>query len=627
MNETNTTGAPRYRTLAFGITRAVLTEAPSGARYLKAEAELGPYPERMSDRLHHWASVAPDRTFIARRERLPDGSTGDWQRVSYAEALHKARSIAQGLLDRGLDADRPVAILSENGIEHALLALGCLYAGVPYCPVSPPYSIVSQDFDKLRHVLDTLTPGLVFAADAKRFARAITAVVPADVEVVLAEGTIDGRAVTAFDDLAATPATHAVDAALAATGPDTITKFLFTSGSTKLPKAVINTHRMWCANQQQLRQSIPALGDEPPVLVDWLPWNHTFGGNHNVGIVLDNGGTLYIDDGKPTPGGMAETLRNLREIAPTIYFNVPTGFEAIAHAMESDAVLRKNLLSRVKMFFYSGAALSQPIWDSLHRTQEAEVGERIVMGTGLGMTESGPFALYVTGPEVKSGDLGLPAAGIEIKLVDIDGKTEVRYRGPNITPGYWRAPEATAEAFDEEGFFSTGDAVTWIDPANIHRGLRFDGRIAEDFKLATGTFVSVGPMRAKIIAAGAPYVQDVVLTGINLKEVGALLFPTQAVRKLAGLAPDAPMREVLDSAPVRAHFQQMLDSLAAASTGSANRIARAHLVDEPPSIDKGEVTDKGSLNQRAVLKHRAALVDALHAGALPFILQPQGDKQ
>ncbi|MGJ7496734.1 feruloyl-CoA synthase [Variovorax sp. RT4R15] len=627
MNETNTAAAPRYRTLAFGITRAVLTEAPSGARYLKAEAELAPYPERMSDRLHHWASVAPDRTFIARRERLPDGSTGDWQRVSYAEALHKARSIAQGLLNRGLDADRPVAILSENGIEHALLALGCLYAGVPYCPVSPPYSIVSQDFDKLRHVLDTLTPGLVFAADAKRFARAITAVVPADVEVVLAEGTIDGRVITAFDDLAATPATAAVDAALAATGPDTITKFLFTSGSTKLPKAVINTHRMWCANQQQLRQSIPALGDEPPVLVDWLPWNHTFGGNHNVGIVLDNGGTLYIDDGKPTPGGMAETLRNLREIAPTIYFNVPTGFEAIAHAMESDAVLRKNLLSRVKMFFYSGAALSQPIWDSLHRTQEAEVGERIVMGTGLGMTESGPFALYVTGPEVKSGDLGLPAAGIEIKLVDIDGKTEVRYRGPNITPGYWRAPEATAEAFDEEGFFSTGDAVTWIDPGNIHRGLRFDGRIAEDFKLATGTFVSVGPMRAKIIAAGAPYVQDVVLTGINLKEVGALLFPTQAVRQLAGLAPDAPMREVLDSAPVRAHFQQMLDTLAAASTGSANRIARAHLVDEPPSIDKGEVTDKGSLNQRAVLKHRAALVDALHAGALPFILQPQGDKQ
>jgi feruloyl-CoA synthase len=615
--------AAKYRLLAFGVTRAVLREGAPGTRYLQAEIPLAPYPERMTDRLAHWAAVAPERSFIARRERLPDGRTGDWLRLGYADALKQARNIAQALLDRGLGVERPVAILSENGIEHALLALGCLWAGVPFCPVSQPYSIVSQDFEKLRHVLDTLTPGLVFAADAGRFARAIAAAVPADVEVVLAEGSLDGRATTAFAELVATPATPAVDAAMQATGPDTITKFLFTSGSTKLPKAVINTHRMWCANQQQLRHSIPALLDEPPVLVDWLPWNHTFGGNHNVGIVLNNGGTLYIDDGKPTPAGMAETLRNLREIAPTVYFNVPTGFEAIAQAMETDAVLRRTLLSRVKMFFYSGAALSQPVWDSLHRTQEREIGERIVMGTGLGMTESAPFALYVTSPDVKSGDIGLPAPGIELKLIEVEGKTEVRYRGPNITPGYWRAPEATAEAFDEEGFFATGDAVKWIDEADIHRGLRFDGRIAEDFKLATGTFVSVGPLRAKIIAAGAPYVQDVVLTGINLKEVGALIFPTQKVRQLAGLAADAPLREVLDSAPVRGHFQQVLDTLAAASTGSANRIARAHLVSEPPSIDKGEVTDKGSINQRAVLKHRAELVDALHAGTLPSTLMPR----
>lgn len=616
----------RYRPLAFGVTRAVLREGAPGIRYLRAEAELAPYAERMTDRLRHWAQTAPDRTFIARRERLPGGGTGDWIRVSYAEAHRKARSIGQGLLARGLGPERPVAILSENGIEHALMALGCLYAGVPYCPVSPPYSLVSQDFEKLRHVLDTLTPGLVFAADAQRFERAITATVRADIELVLGDGEVEGRPVTSLAELAATPATPAIDAAMQATGPDTITKFLFTSGSTKLPKAVINTHRMWCANQQQLRQSIPALGEEPPVLVDWLPWNHTFGGNHNVGIVLDNGGTLYIDDGKPTPTGMAETLRNLREIAPTIYFNVPTGFEAIAHAMESDAVLRRNLLSRVKMFFYSGAALAQPVWDSLHRTQEAEVGERIVMGTGLGMTESGPFALYVTGPEVKSGDLGLPAAGIDIKLIDTDGKTEVRYRGPNITPGYWRAPEATAEAFDEEGFFCTGDAVKWIDESNIHRGLRFDGRIAEDFKLATGTFVSVGPLRARIIAAGAPYVQDAVLTGLNLKEVGALIFPTQKVRELAGLPADAGMREVVESAPVQACFQRVLDELAKTATGSANRIARLHLEHEPPSIDRGEVTDKGSINQRSVLKHRADTVEAFHAGSLPFTLKPQGDK-
>ena len=629
----STGAAPRYRSLAFGVTRGVLREGASGTRYLSAEAPLVASAERMTDRLVHWAEVAPDRTFVARRERKADGSTGAWRHVTFAEALQHARRIGQALLDRGLHADRPLAILSENGIEHALLALGALYVGVPHCSVSPPYSVVSQDFEKLRHVLDTLTPGLVFASDAARFGRAITAAVPADTEVVLGEGSIEGRAALSFAELDATVATPAVDAAMRATGPDTIVKFLFTSGSTKLPKAVINTHRMWCANQQQLRQSIPALEDEPPVLIDWLPWNHTFGGNHNVGIVLANGGTLYIDDGKPTPSGMAETLRNLREIAPTMYFNVPTGFEAIANAMETDTVLRKNLLSRVKMFFYAGAALSQPVWDSLHRTQEAEVGERIVMGTGLGMTESSPFALYITSPQVSSGDLGLPAPGIDLKLVEVDGKTEVRYRGPNITPGYWRAPEATAEAFDEEGFFCTGDAVTWIDPDDIHKGLRFDGRIAEDFKLATGTFVSVGPLRAKIIAAGAPYIQDVVLTGINLKEVGALIFPTQAVRKLAGLPADTPMQDVLQSTPVQTYFQGVVDTLAQHATGSANRIARAHLVSVPPSIDKGEVTDKGSINQRSVLKHRAGEVEALHTGALPYTLQPKlqptprGDKQ
>jgi feruloyl-CoA synthase len=302
---------------------------------------------------------------------------------------------------------------------------------------------------------------------------------------------------------------------------------------------------------------------------------------------------------------------------------VPTGFESIAQAMQTDAQLRKTLLSRVRMFFYSGAGLAQPVWDLLHSIQEAEIGERIVMATGLGMTESGPSAMFINSPNVRAGDVGVPTPGMTLKLIEVDGKTEVRYRGPNVTPGYWRSPEATREAFDDEGFLCTGDAVQWIDEADIHRGLRFDGRIAEDFKLATGTFVSVGPMRAKIIAAGAPYVQDVVLTGINLKEVGALIFPTQAVRALAGLAPDAPMKDVVESAPVQAQFESLLDTLAASSTGSANRIARAHVVSEPPSIDRGELTDKGSINQRAVLKHRAALAEALHADTLPFTLKPR----
>jgi feruloyl-CoA synthase len=617
--------APRYRPMRFGVTRAVVREGTGGTVYLRAEQPLEPCAQRMTDRLVHWAQTDPSRVFMARRVRNADGSTGDWKRVTYVEALAAARGIGQALLDRGLSAERPVAILSENALEHALLALGCLYAGIPHCPVSPAYSTVSQDYDKLRHVLATLTPGLVFAADAARYGKAIAATVAPDVEVVLAEGSLPGRETTSFAALLATQPTPAVDAAMQATGPDTITKFLFTSGSTKLPKAVINTHGMWCANQQQMRQSMPLLADGPPVLVDWLPWNHTFGGNHNVGLTIYNGGTLHIDDGKPTPALMGETLRNLREIAPTVYFNVPTGFEAIAHAMKADAKLRATLLSRVGMFFYAGAALAQPIWDLLHEVQEQEVGERIVMGTGLGMTESSPFAVFITNPDVKSGYLGLPTPGMELKLVPAEGKTEIRYKGPNITPGYWRSPEATAESFDEEGFFKTGDAVLWIDPANPHLGLKFDGRIAEDFKLATGTFVSVGPLRSKIIAAGAPYVQDAVVTGINRNEVGALLFPTAKVRQLAGLPDSAPLKQVLESAPVQAHFGKVVTQLAAQATGSANRVARLHLLHEPPSIDKGEVTDKGSINQRAVLKERDALVQDFHDDRLAFTLKPNKD--
>ena len=613
--------APQFRPLRFGVTRVTLRDGVPGTHYLKADQDLQAFPDRLTDRLQHWAHIKPTQTLFARRVKLADGSLGDWRHVTYAEAWHTARNIAQGLLNRGLNAERPVVILSENSLEHALLALGCLVAGVPFVPTSPPYSLISQDYDKLKHVLRTVTPGLVFASDA-RYAKAIAATVSSDMEIVMNEGGVEGKQVTSFEDLCSTPATTQVDAAMAATGPDTIAKFLFTSGSTKLPKAVINTQRLWCANQQQMAQSMPILAEAPLVLVDWLPWNHTFGGNHNFGMVVFHGGTMYIDDGKPTPALMHETLRNLREIAPTVYFNVPTGFEAIALAMKTDDLLRKTLLSRVQMFFYAGAALAQPIWDSLYESQEREIGERIVMGTGLGMTESGPFGIFVTNPYVNAGDLGVPTPGLELKLVDMGGKTEVRYRGPNITPGYWRNEEETKASFDDEGFFCTGDAVKWIDETDVHLGLKFDGRIAEDFKLATGTFVSVGPLRAKIIAAGAPFIQDVVLTGINLKEVGAMVFPTPAVRALSGMAADAPLADVLSSEPVLAHFQKVLNELAKTATGSANRIARMCLLSEPPTIDKGEITDKGSINQRAVLSHRSDTVAALHEERLHFILKP-----
>ncbi|TSE23476.1 feruloyl-CoA synthase [Tepidimonas aquatica] len=614
-----------FRPLRFGVTRVLVRDGAPGVHYLRAEQPLQPYPERLTDRLRHWAQTQPERTLLARRRRqaLADGriELGEWEHVTYAQAWHTARNVAQALLQRGLSPERPVLILSENSLEHALLALGCMVAGVPWAPVSPAYSLVSQDHAKLRHVWATVTPGLVFAQDA-RYARAIEAVVPPEVEVVLAEGQLPGRRSTPWAELAATPATAAVEAAIAATGPDTIVKFLFTSGSTKAPKAVINTQRMWCANQQQMTQSMPVLAEEDLVLVDWLPWNHTFGGNHNFGMVLYHGGTLYIDDGKPTPALIHETLRNLREIAPTVYFNVPVGFEAIANAMQTDAVLRRNLLSRVRMFFYAGAALAQPVWDSLYASEVRELGMRIPMTSGLGMTETSPFALFVTSPEVRAGDLGLPTPGLEVKLVDVDGKTEVRYRGPNVAPGYWRNPDETAAAFDEEGFFRSGDAVAWIDETDVHRGLRFDGRIAEDFKLATGTFVSVGPLRARIIAAGAPYVQDVVITGLNRHDVGALVFPTARVRELAPLPPEASLHEVLEHPAVLAHFQRVVDELARQATGSANRVARLILLADPPSLDRGEITDKGSINQRAVLAHRADTVDKLYADALHHILKP-----
>ena len=612
--------APKFKHFEFGVTRAV-REDRDGCIYLRAENTLQAHPTRMTDRLAHWAQERPDQTWMARR-----GADGQWIHITYSQAWAQAQAIGQYLLDQGLSTERPLAILSENSLEHALLMIGAMTVGIPFCSVSTAYSLMSQDFGKLRHVIDTITPGMVYASDWAKYGKAIEAVVPRD--VIVATNSVATRAdsmpaTIAFDHILATPITPAVQAAMQATDGDTILKFLFTSGSTKLPKAVINTQRMICANQQQIHQSKPTVFDIPPVLVDWPPWNHTFGGNHDFFLVLFHGGTMYINDGKPTPALIGETIRNLTEIAPTVYYDVPIGFELLANEMTHNEALRKNLLSRVRMFFYAGAALAQPIWDSLYETQEQELGYRIPMTSGLGMTESSPFGLFVTHLEVKAGDLGLPCSGMQLKLVPTGDKVEVRYKGPNITPGYWRNPEATQEAFDDEGFLSTGDAVKWIDENNIHLGLKFDGRVAEDFKLATGTFVSVGPLRAKIIAAGAPYIQDAVITGLNMKEVGALLIPALIpCRKHLELPDSASLADVAAHPKLQAAMQNMLNQLALGSTGSATRIARAVVLADPPSIDKGEITDKGSINQRAVLKERAQLVDALYADQAPNMLKP-----
>ena len=611
-----------YRQATIGACLTVDVESrDGGVQILRSPVPLHEFPARLTDRLEHWAREAPDRTFVARRDH-----GGDWITISYAQMLQRARAVGQALAERGLSPQRPIAILSDNDLEHLTLALGAMWVGVPYTPISPAYSLISQDYGKLRHILATITPGLVFAA-SPAYGRAIEATVGADVEVVLSEGTLESRPVTSFATLLAAEPGEAAEAAHAQVGPDTIVKFLFTSGSTKAPKGVVNTHRMMCANLQMKRQAMAFLAEEPPVLLDWLPWNHTFGGNHNVGITLYNGGTLYIDEGKPTPAGIGETLRNLREISPTVYFNVPKGFEEIASAMETDDVLRQSLLRRVKAFMFAGAGLSQAVWDQLDRLAERTVGERIPMFTGLGMTETAPSCTFaLDAPSVRSGHIGLPCPGVEVKLVPVDGKVEIRFRGPNVMPGYWRQPELTAETFDEEGYYRTGDAVKWVDPADPGKGLMFDGRIAEDFKLSTGTFVSVGPLRARIIAAGAPCVQDAVITGLNRDEIGMLVFPRlDECCKLAGLRAGTPAPEVLHHPAVREFFQALVDRLWREGTGSANRVARAHVLAEPPSIDRGEVTDKGSINQRAVLTHRAALVEAMHGGVAddPFVYLPR----
>ncbi|HEX6721210.1 MAG TPA: feruloyl-CoA synthase [Burkholderiaceae bacterium] len=601
-----------------GCVEAAIELRADGSTVLRSTEALGPYPARLTDHLERWAREAADRTFVARRD-----TSGAWQRVSYAQMLELAQAVGQALLDHGLSVERPLAILSENSIEHLTLAMGALWAGVPFAPVSPAYSLVSQDHAKLKHILGTVTPGLVFASDAS-YAKAIGAAVPADTPVVLAQGDLPERRTLRYATLLQTTPGATLRAAHEQVGPDTIAKFLFTSGSTKAPKGVINTHRMWCANQQMLRQCMRFLSEAPPVLVDWLPWNHTFGGNHNIGITLANGGTLYIDDGKPTPGGIGETLRNLREISPTVYFNVPKGFEEIARAMDSDPLLRKMLFARCNAFMFAGAGLSPAVWQQLDAHGVATIGERLRIITGLGMTETAPSCTFAVGPDTRSGQIGLPVPGVEVKLVPEGDKTEIRFRGPNVMPGYWRAAQQTRDAFDDEGYYRTGDAVRWVDAADPQRGLLFDGRTAEDFKLSTGTFVSVGPLRARLIEAGDPCVQDAVIAGIDRSSVAALIFPrVDACRRLAGLPDTAPAPEVLHHAAVRAFFQAVVDRLALLSTGSANRVARIHLLAEPPSIDRGELTDKGSINQRAVLQHRAALVEALYEGqaADPFIIE------
>jgi feruloyl-CoA synthase len=601
---------PPLRAVNLGRRDIAVDHRPDGTIYLRPRQGLGLYPQRLTDRLDYWAHVAPERIFLAQRT-----AAGHWRELSYAKVLEQVREIAAALLARDLSCDRPVMILSGNDIEHALLGLAANYVGIPYAPISPAYSLISRDFARLRHIVSLLTPGLVFAADGGAFSDAIHAAVPPSTEVVTVNRPVPGRPTTAFADLLDDGAAAEVMWAHTAVGPDSIVKFLFTSGSTGWPKAVINTERMWCANQEMLRTGLAYFADEPPIVVDWAPWHHTAGGNHDVGLVLYNGGTLYIDEGKPLPGAIEVTVRNLREVAPTWYFTVPRGFEALLPYFQSDAALCTNFFSRVKVLWFAGAGIAQHVFNEMKLLAVKSCGEEVLFLTGFGATETAPAALARTWSSEIATNVGLPVVGLQLKLVPNEGKLEGRVRGPNVTPGYWRQPELSIDAFDDEGFYKLGDAFKFADPANPAEGLLFDGRIAEDFKLATGTWVNVGPLRAQLVDHFAPLVRDVVLTGPNRDEIAALVFPDiEACRRLVPHLPaNAPPAAVLDDAAVATHFAGLLHSFARKSTGSSNCVTRVVLVAEPPSLDLGEVTDKGSINQRRVLSTRAALVDDVHA--------------
>ena len=596
----------------FARPRIDVEARPDGSRVLRsAQALPQSYARCVGEWLEHWARAAPERLFLAERD-----AAGEWERVTYGEARRRVVAIASWLLGQKLSAERPVAILSDNSIEHALLMLAAMHVGVPACAISTGNSLMSKDFAKLKANIELLRPGVIYADAIERFRPAIDAIAPLHDGVVVAGGrSAAGHGYVAFSEIEAVSNDAAVMAAFDRVGPDTIAKFLFTSGSVGTPKAVINTQRMLCANQQMKELVWPFLREHPPVLMEWLPWSHTFGANHDFNMVLRWGGSLYIDDGKPTPALLERTLRNLKEVSPTIYFSVPRAYDMLVPALRRDRELRESFFRRLQVIFYAGAALPQHLWAELENLSQETIGTRVAMVSSWGSTETAPLATDCHFQAVRSGVIGVPVPGVELKLVPAADKLEVRVRGPNVFPGYWKQPELTAKAFDDEGFYLIGDAVEFVDPARPEEGLLFDGRVGEDFKLLTGTWVHVGSLRVKGIDALKPVAQDIVVTGHDRDEIGFLIFPNVAeCRALCpGLPADAPVEQVLANPAVLARVRLGMGALAQAGGGSSTVPTRAMLMAEPPSVEAGEITDKGYINQRAVLTRRTDLVAALYA--------------
>ncbi len=580
-----------------------------GAFLLRSTQSLEPYADNLCVFIEHWACETPDRVFLGERD-----AGGEWVTVNYRTARKQVRSIAQSLIDRGLTSDDPVMILSDNSIAHGLLSLGAMYAGIPAVPVSPAYSLISQDFAKLKHIFSTIQPKIIFVENGSMFTRALLALGMRDAEIIVAGDAPDNLRSTPFSDLTSTVVTDDVDQALRGVGPATIAKILFTSGSTGLPKGVLNTHRMLCSNQQAIAQMWPFIEKQPPVLVDWLPWNHTFGGNHDFNLILRNGGSFYIDGGKPAPGIVEKTIANLRDIAPSLYFNVPRGFEVILPYLEADEQLRDHFFSNLDLIFYAGAALPQNLWIRLEQLSIAARGEKTFMTSAWGSTETSPLATSAHFPLDRAGVIGVPAPGTEIKMVPNGGKLEMRIRGPNVTPGYFRREDLTKDAFDEDGFYKIGDAGRLQDDNNPAKGIVFDGRVAEDFKLLSGTWVNSSQIRISCVSAGAPIIQDAVVTGHDRDEVGLLVFASPAgCAKVADKDVATSIGELIADTKVRQTLSAKISEYNKDHPTSSTRIARIILMAAPPNIDANEITDKGYVNQRAVLEHRADQVEILYS--------------
>ena len=600
------------RPIAYAAPSVVCEEIAGGLRY-RSTQPLAPHDPSLARLFRAAVERNPDGLFLAERD-----AAGPWRKLTYSEARTKVDALAQGLIERGLSAQRPVIVLSGNSIAHALLTLASLTAGVPVAPVSVAYSLQSTDHAKLRHICDLLEPGLIYVEDTGPFEKALAALATAKpahkFELLAGRNRANLDRVTALDAMAATSTGPALAKAADSIDAATIAKFLFTSGSTGLPKGVINTHGMLAANQQQLAQIWPFLDEQPLVLVDWLPWNHTFGANHNFKLVLRHAGTLFIDGGRPLPGAIEATARNLAEISPTMYFNVPAGYAALLPLLERDEALARTFFKELRLIFYAGASLPQDLWERLERVSERAVGHRVPMTSSWGTTETAPLATAAHFLLERAGPIGVPVPGVELKLVPANDKLELRVRGPNVAPGYWKRPDLTAAAFDEDGFYMPGDAVRFAAAHDPARGLVFDGRLGENFKLTTGTWVSVGALRPALLAAASPALLDLIVAGENRDKLGILAWLNPAgARQLAGR--DAPLAELAGNESVRAHVRSALARWNAEHRGSSERVARALILPDAPSIDANEITDKGYVNQRLALERRRTDVERLFATA------------